>query len=101
MILPYRPLPHCRTQRITVPLPLMLYFRCTASTQNSPASTSRTACILKALLYRITFMVLGFSLSKVPTYFRTGPPPSPLNPQPSTLNRLNPPQRLESTLNHH
>src|SRR5665213_421994 len=28
--LPYRPLPYCRTHRITVPLPVMLYLRCTS-----------------------------------------------------------------------
>src|SRR6266404_112590 len=48
--LPYRPLPYCRTQRITVCVPLMLYLRCTAQALHWPVSTSRTNCSLKPLL---------------------------------------------------
>src|SRR5579871_4178691 len=50
MILPYWPPPNCRTQRITVALPLIRYLRCTLKAQDLPVSTSRTHCILKALL---------------------------------------------------
>src|SRR5580692_81172 len=71
--LPYRPLPYCRTHRVTVPLPVMLYLRSTPFAHQRPLSTSRTACSLKALLYRMFFMVPGSSDPKVPTYFRTGP----------------------------
>src|ERR1041384_902273 len=48
--LPYRPLPNCRTQPITVPTPLILYLRRTAQALDLPLSTSLTNCSLKALL---------------------------------------------------
>src|SRR5216684_1827770 len=48
--LPYLPLPYCRTHRITVWLPLMLYLRSTAQALPLPLSTSLTNCILKPLL---------------------------------------------------
>src|ERR1022692_3599357 len=84
---PYRPLPNCRTHRITVPQPLTPYFRCTAKAQPWPLSTSLTTCILKASLYRITLMILGISHSKVPIYFRTGPqhPTSNIEPPRTAL----------------
>src|SRR5258708_7061683 len=71
--LPYLPLPYCRTHRITVCVPLMLYLRCTAQALHWPVSTSLTSCILKPLLYLIMFMLLRFCHSKVPTYFSTAP----------------------------
>src|SRR6266853_20728 len=48
--LPYLPLPYCRTHRITVWVPLMLYLRCTAQALHLPVSTSPTNCILNPLL---------------------------------------------------
>src|ERR1035438_9879409 len=51
---PLVPLPYCRTQRDTVPLPLMPYFREMASKASPPNSNSRTTSILKASLYRIS-----------------------------------------------
>src|ERR1035437_6995799 len=51
---PLVPLPYCRTQRDTVSLPLMPYFREMASKAIPPISSSRTTSILKASLYRIS-----------------------------------------------
>src|SRR5437868_564612 len=72
---------------MTVWAPLMLCLRCTAQAQFLPDSTSRTHCSLNPSLYRITFMALRFALSKVPTYFRTGPPlPFAICHLPSAIN---------------
>src|ERR1017187_1110802 len=58
---PLVPLPYCRTQRDTVPLPLMPYFMEMSSNAIPPISSSRTTSILRASLYRIS--------SRLPCFF--------------------------------
>lgn len=55
---PRVPLPYCRTQRCTVPSPLIPCRRCTAAKVSPPSSTSRTTVNLKASPYRISGLFL-------------------------------------------